>query len=315
MKLIIQIPCFNEEKTLPETIRDIPKKIEGIDKIEILIIDDGSTDRTVEVAKQLKADHVLQFTHHKGLAFGFKAGVDKALELGADIIVNTDADNQYRGEYIASLIDPILKQKADVVIGARQFKDIKHFSWYKKLFQKLGAYIVGKLSWVKIPDVTSGFRALSREAAIKLNILTSFTYTLDMILQSGHKQLLVTTVPIEVNPPTRPSRLFKSIKSYISQSLVSIGRIVLMYRPLKTFLYLGFLVFGMGLIVGIRFVYYYLKSQGQGHVQSLILCAIFLLLGVQISLFGFIGDIISFNRKIMEEILLMQRKQVFNGKR
>ncbi len=254
MKLIIQIPCYNEAKTLPITVSHLPRKIEGIEAIEILVVDDGSTDETVQVARQLGVHHIVRLNRNKGLATGFTAGLDACLRLGADLIVNTDADNQYAGEDIAKLVRPILAHEADLVIGDRNTGAIEHFSWTKKRLQWLGSWFIRQLSGTTIPDATSGFRALSRDAALRMNVLSKFTYTLETIIQAGKKNIAMTHVPVEINPKLRESRLFSSNWSYIKKSLATIVRIYTMYEPLKMFSYIGGTIFGLGLLLGLRFM-------------------------------------------------------------
>lgn len=302
MKLIIQIPCYNEEAALPQTIKDIPRSFEGVDCVEILIIDDGSKDRTSEVAKELGVHHVVRFRHHKGLAAGFSAGLDAALKLGADIIVNTDADNQYCARDIQKLINPILDQQADVVIGDRQVMYIEHFSFLKKILQKMGSWMVRQLSGTKIPDATSGFRAYSRDAALRMNVISNFTYTLETVIQAGKKNIAIAHVPVGTNDPVRPSRLFTSIPSYLKRSGATITRIYALYEPLKIFLYIGGTVFGVGFLIGLRYLYFHLIGQG-GHVQSLILAAVLMIVGFQVVMIGLLADIISANRRLIEETL------------
>lgn len=308
MKLIIQIPCFNEEKTLPITVSDLPNKIEGIDKIQYLVIDDGSTDRTVQVAKECGVHHIVKLNKNKGLAAAFMAGIDMCLKLGADIIVNTDADNQYCGEDIEKLVKPILEGQADIVIGERPIEDIEHFSWIKKKLQRLGSWSVRVASNTDIPDAPSGFRAFSREAALKINVVSEYTYTLETIIQAGRKNMSLTSVPIRTNKELRKSRLFKSIPQYIKRSIFTIVRIFVMYKPLKFFITLGVSIFLVGLLIGLRFVYFYVSGQGEGHIQSLILSAVLLLIGFQTGVIGFQADMISANRKILEDIQCRVRK-------
>ncbi len=262
MKLIVQIPCFNEEATLPMTIQDIPRNIEGIDSVEILVIDDGSTDGTVQVAREGGADHVLSFKKNKGLARAFTTGLDASVKLGADIIVNTDADNQYRGEDIPKLIQPILEARADIVIGDRQIESVEDFSPMKKRLQKLGSRVVRILSETDIPDTTSGFRAYSKDAALKLNIVSSFTYTLESIIQAGKKHIAVTHVPIRTNKKQRESRLFRSVPDYIQRSVVTILRMYTMFQPLRVFFYIGAMLFTLGAFGVIRFLYFYFTQGG-----------------------------------------------------
>lgn len=308
MKLIIQLPCLNEEKTLPITLADLPKSIPGIDEIETLIIDDGSTDRTVEVARELGANHIVRFTNNKGLAEAFMAGINASLNLGADIIVNTDGDNQYRGDDIPKLIRPILEGKADMVIGDRQVEKVNHFSRVKILLQKLGSWVVRQVSNTDIPDTTSGFRALSREAALQLVVISKFTYTLETIIQAGKKNLAITHVPVRTNEKLRESRLFTNIPLYLKRSISTIFRIYTVYEPLKMFIILGGIIFSFGVIIGIRFLYFYFTGNGAGHVQSLILGAVFFIIGFQVMIMGLVSDLIGANRRLIENILYRIRK-------
>ena len=313
MKLVIQIPCYNEEKTLPITLGDIPKTIDGIDQIEILIIDDGSTDRTVAVAKEMGAHHIVRFTKNRGLAEAFMAGINASLRLGADIIVNTDGDNQYLGSDIPRLIAPILEGKADMVIGDRQIDKIEHFSWIKKKLQKIGSWVVQQVSNTDIPDTTSGFRAMNREASLQLNILSRFTYTLETIIQAGKKNMAVTYVPIETNKKLRESRLFRSIPSYIRRSIATIFRIYTVYEPLKIFIIIGGIIFSFGLLISFRFLCFYFSGNASGHVQSLILAAVLFIIGFQTIILGLIADLIGANRNLIESILYRVKK-LENGK-
>jgi len=308
MKLIIQIPCYNEAKYLPITLKDLPKKIQGIDKIETLIIDDGSTDNTAEVAKENGVDHIIQFRGHRGLAAGFSAGLEACLLHGADIIVNTDADNQYRGEDIPKLIEPILKGEADFVIGDRQTQDIQHFSWIKKKLQKWGSTVVKFLSKADVPDAPSGFRAISREAALKINVLSDFSYTLETLIQAGNTGLSVKSVPIRTNEQMRDSRLFTNLFTFLKRSGSTILRSYTMYKPLKIFSVLALIFFILGLIPGIRFLYFVYIGQPQGHVQSLILTAILLISSFLLAVMAVLSDLIASNRKLMEEILRRVRR-------
>jgi len=312
LKLIIQIPCYNEAETLPVTLADLPKQIDGIDEIEILVIDDGSTDDTARVARANGVQHIIRLAKNKGLATGFMAGLDACLRLGADIIVNTDADNQYRGEDIAKLVQPILKGEAEVVIGDRNTQGIKHFSWSKKKLQALGSWAVRQVSDTNVPDATSGFRAFSREAALQMNVVSRFTYTLETIIQAGKKNLAVSDVKIRTNPKLRESRLFKGNWSYIKRSVATIARIYTMYEPLKTFTYIGATVFGSGILVGLRFLYFYFTAGGAGHIQSLILAAVLLIVGFQVFMMGLIADIIGSNRQLIENVLYRVRKIELN---
>lgn len=308
MKLIIQIPCFNEEKTLPITIAGLPKKIEGIDKIEVLVVNDGSTDETAKVARELGVDYIVQHTKNRGLAETFMTGLNASLMYGADIIVNTDADNQYNSEDIQKLIQPILSGDADLVIGERPIENISHFSFIKKKLQRLGSWVVRYFSGTNIPDVTSGFRALSREAALKLNIVSGFTYTLETIIQAGKKNLAITYVPIRINEKTRESRLFKNIPHYIKKSISTIFRIYTMYEPLKVFFALGSSFIGIALLISFRFLYFYFMGNGVGHVQSLIFAAILFIIGFQIIVMGWLADLISMNRRLIEDQLYKIKK-------
>lgn len=309
MKLIIQIPCFNEEKNLPVTLKDIPKKIEGIDKIEILIIDDGSTDRTRQVAKECGVDHVIGFTKRNGLARAFITGLDTSLKLGADIIVNTDADNQYKGEDIPRLVKPIVDGEADLVVGNRNIDNIKHFSWIKKRLQKIGSWVVRYVSKTKVPDTTSGFRAYSKEAALKMNIVSDFTYTLETLIQAGTKKIAIKNIMIDTNEDLRKSRLYKSILEYVLKSVVTIFRIHTMYYSLKTFFVLGGSIFSVGFLIGCRFLYFFIVNQGiAGHVQSLILAVALIIMGFQIMVLGLLADIISANRRLIEDNLSRLKK-------
>lgn len=308
LKLIIQIPCYNEAKTLPLTIADLPRFIEGIDTVEYLVIDDGSVDETVKTAKELGIHHIVSFKRNKGLAKGFMAGIDASLKAGADIIVNTDADNQYCGADIEKLVDPIIKGKADMVIGERPIDDTEHFSWKKKKFQRLGSWVVRIVSKTDVPDAPSGFRAYSKEAALRINVTNEYTYTLETIIQAGNNKMAITSVPVRTNKETRPSRLFSSMWKYMQRSAVVIIRSFMMYRPLRFFLMIGAIIFTLGFIIGLRFLYYYVNGNGGGHIQSLILAAVLMLLGVQTVFMGLQADIISANRKILEDIQYRVRK-------
>jgi len=308
MKLLIQIPCYNEEQTLGQTFADLPKTISGIEELEYLIINDGSTDKTVEVARKLGIHHIVSFKKNKGLAKGFIAGIDACLRLGADIIVNTDADNQYCGADIEKLIRPILDNKADIVIGERPIDDTEHFSWKKKQFQKLGSWVVRVASGTDIPDAPSGFRAYSREAALRLNVINDYTYTLETIIQAGHNKIAMESVPIHTNEETRPSRLFSSMWKYMKRSSSVIIRSFIMYKPLKFFGTIGSIALLLGAAIGIRFLYYFVAGSGNGHIQSLILAAVFILMGVQMIILGLQGDIIAANRKLLEDIQYRIRK-------
>lgn len=308
MKLIVQIPCLNEEHTLPQTLADIPRQIEGIDTVEILIIDDGSTDRTVEVARQLGVEHIIQNKKNLGLARTFRKGLDACLHLGADIVVNTDGDNQYAGWDIPKLVKPILEGRADIVVGDRQTGRIGHFSGPKKWLQRLGSKVVRNLSEVDIPDAVSGFRAISREAAMRINIVSSFSYTTEMLIQAGKKHMAVTSVPVETNAKTRESRLFKSIPKFIERQLTTMVRMYAMYQPLRVFFFIGLILGTIGLLPILRFLYLYLTGDGDGHIQSLILGGVLLMMAFISCLVGLVADLINFNRQLMEMTLERVRK-------
>ncbi|MFH1868839.1 MAG: glycosyltransferase family 2 protein [Candidatus Omnitrophota bacterium] len=308
MKLIIQIPCFNEEKTLPLTLEGLPKKIKGIDEIWILIIDDGSTDRTAEVAEENGANYIFQLPRRAGLAEAFRRGIERSLELGADIIVNTDGDNQYCGEDIERLIKPVLERKAEIVVGCRDIKSIKHFSLAKKMLQRFGSYIVRKFSHTDIPDTTSGFRAYSRNAALRINIFSSYTYTIETIIQAGRQDIPIAHISIKTNEKLRESRLIASIPSYIFKSTVTILRIYLMYEPLKTFSRIGIIPVLLGLMLVVRFLIAHFTLPYGGRIQSLIIATIGIIMGLGIIMIGLLGDVISANRRLNEEILYRIKK-------
>jgi len=308
MKLIIQIPCYNEEETLELAYNDLPRHIDGIDTIEYLIINDGSKDNTVAKAKELGFHHIVNFKQNKGLAKGFMAGIDACLHLGADIIVNTDADNQYCGADIEKIVRPILDEKADIVIGERPIDETEHFSWKKKKFQHLGSWVVRVASGTDIPDAPSGFRAYSREAALRLNVVNEYTYTLETIIQAGNNKTAMTSVPIRTNAETRPSRLFSSMWRYMKRSSTVIVRSFVMYKPLKFFMTLGIILMLLGAALGIRFLVFLCMGDGDGHIQSLILTAIMLMTGFQTITLGLLGDTIAANRKLLEDIQYRVRK-------
>ena len=309
MKLIIQIPCYNEAGTLSIALDHLPKHIDGIDEIEVLIINDGSTDDTVQVARDWGVNHIVSFKQNKGLARGFMAGIDACLHLGADIIVNTDADDQYCGEDIAKLVEPILKEKAEIVIGERPIDETEHFSKKKKMFQHLGSWVVRVASNTDIPDAPSGFRAYSREAALRLNVVNEYTYTLETIIQAGWNRIPMTSVPIRTNAELRPSRLFKSMWRYMKRSSTVILRSFAMYKPMRFFGIIGSVFFGAGMLLGLRFLWIFLSTgSGSGHIQSLILCAALLMIGVQIFITGVQADLISDNRKLLEDVQYRVRK-------
>lgn len=302
MKLVIQIPCYNEEPTLAIALADLPKKIDGIKSIEILIIDDGSTDNTIEVARRNGVKEFVMFQKNLGLAKAFSAGISKALEMGADIIVNTDADNQYCADDIEKLVKPILEKQADIVIGARPIENIQHFSFIKKVLQKLGSWVMRLVSSTKVADATSGFRAFSKEAASQINVFDNYTYTLETIIQAKAKGMDILSVPIRVNPELRKSKLIKNIFDYIKRSTFTMIRMFIVYRPFRFFAIIGLLFLIPGLLLGIRFLYYYLTSSGAGHIQSLILAAVLILTGIQIILIAILADLQAINRKLLEDI-------------
>lgn len=302
MKLIIQIPCYNEAETLEIALNDLPKHIDGIDEIEYLIINDGSKDNTVEVAKKWGVHYVVNFKQNKGLAKGFMAGLDACLRNGADIIVNTDADNQYVGEDIEKLVRPILEGKADMVIGERPIDETEHFSPLKKKLQHFGSWVVRKASKTDIPDAPSGFRAYSREAALRMNVVNEYTYTLETIVQAGRNKIALTSVPIRTNGELRPSRLFNSMMGYVKKSMLTIIRAFLMYKPLMFFTTIGSMLSLCGVGIGIRFLFFYFGGTGAGHIQSLILASMMIILGVMTIIVGLQGDIIAANRKLLEDI-------------
>jgi len=308
MKLIIQIPCYNEEETLPITIADLPKQLDGIDCIEYLIINDGSIDRTTEVARELGVHHIVNFKQNKGLARGFSAGVDACLRLGADIIVNTDADNQYCGDDIACLLQPIFDGKADIVVGERPIDETEHFSKQKKKLQRFGSFVVRVASGTRIPDAPSGFRAYTREAAMRLNVINEYTYTLETIIQAGHNKIAMVSVPIRTNAELRESRLFKSMWRYIKRSSTVIIRAFIMYKPLKFFSILGAILTAAGLAISIRFLVYFFMGQGAGHIQSLLLAVLLFFMGFSCFIAGFQADIVAANRKLLEDIQYRIRK-------
>lgn len=308
MRLIVQIPAFNEEATLAQTLRDIPRKIDGISSIETIVVDDGSTDGTIAVARKAGANHIVELKTHRGLAAAFVAGVDQALRLGADIIVNTDADNQYAGADIAALVAPIVRGTADVVVGDRQVATSPHMSPLKRLLQQCGSWTVGLASGLRVHDVTSGFRAFSREAAIQINVFNPFTYTLETIIQSGNRNLGVVSVPIRTNAPTRPSRLYRGLGTYLRKSVATIFRVYTTYKPLKTFFGIGGILLLAGTGLGIRFLLEFAKGDRAGHIQSLILASILLIAGFQTMLIGLVADLIAVNRKLSEEVLIRLKR-------
>lgn len=308
MKLIIQIPCYNEEISLPVTLSQLPKHIDGIDEIEVLISDDGSTDRTIEIAKSYGVNHIVTTTHHRGLAKTFLAGLQAAIENGADIIVNTDADNQYNAEDIEKLVRPILDKQADIVIGTRPIKDIAQFSKLKKFLQFLGSRVVRLISSTGVEDAPSGFRAFSRDAAFAINVFDNYTYTIETVIQSKIKGLHIVSVPIRVNPTYRKSRLVKNIFSYIQKNSFTILRMFIIYRPFRFFAFIGGILLLLGLALLTRFLLYYFFVSGEGHIQSLIISSILIMVGFQTCIFGILADLLAINRKLIEDVQIRTRK-------
>ena len=308
MKLIIQIPCFNEEATLRQTYADLPTKIDGIDVIEVLVIDDGSSDRTLEVARDLGVDHIIRNRTNIGLARTYRRALDASLRLGADIIVNTDADNQYAGADIAKLVQPVVRDESDIVVGDRQTSEIAHFSLSKRLLQRVGSNVVKAVSGIDVPDAVSGFRAISREAALRINIVSPFSYTTEMLIQAGKKHMAVTSVPVGTNAKTRESRLFSSIPKFIERQVTTIVRMYAMYQPLRVFVLLGTLLMVLGLIPIVRFLIFYLTGDGDGHIQSLVLGSVLVLMGFASFLAGMVADLMNFNRQLIELTLEKVRK-------
>jgi len=303
MKLIVQIPCFNEAETLQATLADIPRAIPGIDKVEVLVIDDGSTDGTADIAHKLGADHVVRHVGNKGLAQSFATGIQACLRRGADIIVNTDGDNQYCGADIARLVEPILVGRADIVVGDRGSKTNPHFSFFKKGLQRFGSAVVRRVSGTAVPDAVSGFRAISREAALQVNIVSPFSYTIEMLIQAGAKRLCVTSVPIGTNAKTRESRLFRSVPHFLRRSVATIVRVYAMYRPLRVFCLIGGALVLAGAVPIVRFLYFYALGNGGGHVQSLVLGGVLIVIGFIALMIGLVADLIGFNRRLIELVL------------
>ena len=309
MKLIIQIPCYNEAQILPKTLSELPESVEGFDQVEVLVIDDGSKDATPNVARENGADHIVRLSRHRGLAQAYASGLDACLRLGADVIVNTDADNQYRAVDIVKLVEPILKGDAEMVIGDRGVRTIEHFKPHKRLLQRIGSSVVSATAGFEIPDATSGFRAITRQVAMETMVLSNYSYTLETLIQAGAKKTRVSFVPVETNPPERPSRLFRSIRNYLVNSTVTIMRSFTMYRALRIFTIISLIMLFLGSLIGIRFLFYYFRGEGSGMIQSLILAAVFLIVGFITFLIGLIADLVSFNRKILEEVLIRLRQQ------
>ena len=308
-KVIIQIPCFNESQTLPGTLRDLPRSLPGVDCVEWLVIDDGSADGTTEVARAHGVNHVVQFDRNRGLAAAFTAGLEASVRAGADIVVNTDADNQYRATDIAALVKPIVDKRAEIVIGDRRVGSLPNFSWLKRRLQVLGSWVLGRAAELETPDATSGFRALSRDAALRTLVLSNYSYTLETLIQAGARRASVAFVPIGINPQTRPSRLMKSIPEYITRSTVTIVRAYAMYRPLRVFMTLGGTLILLGLVPGLRFVWFYVTGSRVGHIQSLILAAILIIVGFQVVLIGLVADVLAANRKLLEEVVYRLRRR------
>lgn len=311
-KLVIQIPCYNEEGTLSIALKDLPRKVDGFDKIEWLIIDDGSRDNTVKIARECGVDHVISFNKNRGLARAFMAGLEASLRMGADVIVNTDADNQYNAQDIPALVKPILENRADIAVGARPINTIEHFSPLKKLLQKLGSWVVRAVSKTDILDAPSGFRAISRDAAIRLNVFNNYTYTLETIIQAGQKDMLIVSVPVRTNKYLRPSRLLKGIFSYAKRSLVTIIRIFVVYKPFRFFMAIGLAAFGIGALIGIRYLVYIFLGDTRGHIQSLILASILIGMGFQTILIAFLSDLIAVNRRLIEDVQYRLKKSEFD---
>jgi len=313
LKLIIQIPCYNEAQTIIETVQALPRQLPGIDELEYLVVDDGSTDNTAQAAQSIGVHHILRLPHHVGLAGGFKAGLEACLDLGADIIVNTDADNQYNAEDIQLLLEPIQAGRADIVIGDRGVASLDTFSPLKRYLQRLGSWVIERASGVRTPDATSGFRAITRAAALRTIVLSEYSYTLETLIQAGARRMAVQYVPVRTNTQTRPSRLIRNIPEYLAYSSATVLRAYTMYRPLRVFTTISFLMLLGGMVGAIRFLYFYFTTGGAGHVQSLILSAVLLIVGFQVFLIGLIADLIGFNRKILEEVLYRLRSLELGG--
>lgn len=309
MKLIVQIPCYNEADNLPEVLNSIPKEIEGISSVEVLVIDDGSSDGTSALAKELGVEHIIRSKGNRGLAKAFHTGLEESLRLGADIIVNTDGDNQYQGEYIRSLVSPVLQGDADIVVGDRGGYSNEHFSFSKRTLQVFGSYVIAKITGLDIKDAVSGFRAMSRQAAQQINIVSDFSYTIEMLIQASVKRLRVVSVPVRTNGKTRESRLFNSIPQFLQMSVTTLLRMYTMYRPLRVFFVIGVITMSIGLFPIFRFLYLFFTGAGEGHIQSLILGSTLFMLGFITLLIGVVADLVNFNRKLMEKVLLRVERQ------
>lgn len=312
MKLIIQIPCYNEEATLPKTLAALPKSIPGFDCVEFLVVDDGSVDETIAVARECGVDHIISLKRHKGLAKAFMDGIEACLNLGADVIINTDADNQYNAADIPSLLEPILQGEADLVIGTRPIALVGHFSWIKKVLQVWGSRIVRAASQTSVMDAPSGFRAITREAAMRLNIFSSYSYTLETLIQAGHVGIATTSIPVEVNEQQRSSRLVKGVFSYVLNSAITIVRTYAIYKPFSFFTGIAILLFLPGFALGLRFMYYFFTGDGDGHVQSVVLSAFLMSVGFSLGIMAILAELISVNRQLLEK--LAYRQQLIEGK-
>ena len=306
-KLIIQVPCYNEASSLPVTLAALPRQLPGIAKVELLIVDDGSQDETISIARQFGVEHIVRHPKNLGLARAFMTGIHSCIRQGADVIVNTDADNQYDASCIPDLIAPILSREAEIVIGARETDRIAHFTFMKKLLQKIGSWVVRRASKTNIPDAPSGFRAFTRDAALKLNVFNNYTYTLETIIQAGQKSIPITWIPIRTNDELRPSRLFNSNFQYVRNSLFTIVRIFVVYKPFRFFLTIGTVLCSIGGLIGLRFLWLFLHGEGDGHIQSLILTGILIGMGFQVCMVAFVADLQSANRRLLEELQYKQR--------
>ena len=308
MRLVVQIPCYNEEAAIGEVIADVPRDIPGVDEVLVVVVDDGSTDRTARVALEAGADYVLHHRRNRGLAAAFRTGIDAALRLGADVVVNTDGDRQYAGSDIPRLVEPILLGRSDVVVGDREPRRVVHFSQQKRLLQGFGSWVVRQLSGTSVPDAPSGFRALSREAALRLNVVSGYSYTLETLIQAGTQRLAVSSIPIVARPTNRKSRLARNTFDYVQRSMVTMLRAYAMYQPIRVFLTLSGLLFLAGLIGIGRFIWFYAHNAGSGHVQSLVLSSVLLIIGFQVGLIGLVADLIAANRRLLEEGLYRLRR-------